>query len=279
MWHFGHITTWFLLVTKFLHKKKITIWGQGISVKRYLKEEKNVSLFLKKMASMADTIWVYTEKEKKQWENIFPNKEIVALNNTISGIEKIVAYKSEKPKKILKTEYKITQPICFIFCARFNNEYRRQDLLLQIIKTLDNQKFGFIIIGDGEAKPDFSSYANVYDYGAVYSDALKQDLFTISDLYIQPGWVGLSVVEALGYGKPVVTFKRSETVLQCVEYNFLIDCYNAFVFSDIDVLVSKIKHIKHKELEVYQSNSKDYVIQNLMMSNMVGKALSTIKKN
>ena len=40
MLHFAHISTWLLLLLKPFHKKKIIIWGHGISVKRYLQEEK-----------------------------------------------------------------------------------------------------------------------------------------------------------------------------------------------------------------------------------------------
>lgn len=280
MWHFGHLSTWFLLLTKPIHKKKIILWGQGISVKRYKLEKTKPSTLLRWMLILADTIWFYTEKEKQQWSNLFPKKNMKALGNTISGIDKIVSYDSKKNKKTLKEQYQIQQQICFIFCARFNNNFRRQDLLLDSIKRLDPYKYGFIIIGEGDSKPDFTNYKNVYDYGAVYDTSKKQDLFTIADLYYQPGWVGLSVVEALGYGKPVITYKRSQEVLQCVEYYYVINNYNGLIFSSVDEFLVGIKDIKTKEIEKMSNNAKDYVRNNLMMSNMINKAsISLIKNN
>lgn len=276
MLHFGHITTWILLLLKPFYKKKIILWGQGISVKRYMKEEVKPSLLLKMMIYLSDGVWLYTEKEKAQWEKIFPNKSIVSLNNTISGINNVINYSSLKSKNELKSIYNIKQEICFIFCARFNNNYRRQDLLIKIIKELDNTKYGFIIIGDGNFKPNFSDYNNVYDYGSVYDVLKKQDLFTIADLYIQPGWVGLSIVEALGYGKPIITFERSMSVLQCVEYYYLKNNINALIYADVESFLNSINNLNKDQIKDMSFNSKKYVRDNLMMNKMINTAISTL---
>ncbi|WP_163710547.1 glycosyltransferase [Mangrovibacterium lignilyticum] len=276
MLHFGHLTTWLLLLTKSIHRKKIILWGQGISVKRYLKEEKSPSILLKWMISLADSVWIYTEKEKNMWKQIYPDKQIISLNNTITGVERIVNFSNNQSKLELKERYKIKQPICFIFCARFNNNFRRVDLLDQLIKNLDPQKYGFLIIGDGPVKPDFSNHNNVYDYGAVYDSDLKDDLFTMADLYIQPGWVGLSVVEALAYGKPVLTFKRSELVLQCVEYHYLKNKYNALLFENFDEAIHQINVLTNEEIIQLGINARKYVKENLMMTNMVNQAIKTL---
>ena len=89
MLHFGHITTWLLLLTKWLHKKRIILWGQGISVKRYLREERQPDWKLKWQISLADGVWIYMEKEARIWKGLFLQKPIVALGNTISGMDKM----------------------------------------------------------------------------------------------------------------------------------------------------------------------------------------------
>lgn len=71
MLHFAHLTTWLLLLTKFIHRKKIILWGQGISVKRYLAEERKPDWKLKAQMALADGVWLYMEKELKQWKGIF----------------------------------------------------------------------------------------------------------------------------------------------------------------------------------------------------------------
>lgn len=276
MLHFAHITTWLLLLTKWFHRKKIILWGQGISVKRYLKEEKKPDWKIKWMMALADGVWIYMEKEAEQWHKIFPHKPIVALNNTLSGVKEMTEYKPRLSKEILKNKYGIKQQTILIFCARFENNYRRTDLLLETIKRLDNKKYGFIIIGAGKNKPDFSIYENVYDFGAVYDTSIKQELFYIADLYFQPGWVGLSIVEAMAYGKPICTFVRSKRTKQCVEYSYIKNDVNGLIFSDMNDCINRISILKSDDIYRLGHNARNLVIKCLTPENMAANALTII---
>lgn len=248
MLHFAHLTTWLLLLTKFIHRKKIILWGQGISVKRYLKEEKKPDWKLKAQIALADGVWLYMQKELEQWKQIFPQKQMVALNNTLTGVSEMCNYVPELSKEELKKKYGITQEVVLIFCARFESNYRRTDLLVEAMKRLDKNCFGFVIIGKGKNKPDFSEFNNVYDFGAVYDTAVKRELFSLSDIYFQPGWVGLSIVEAMAYGKPIFTFVRSEETKQCVEYSYIQSGYNGMLFETVKECVDYISHIKKRKV-------------------------------
>lgn len=275
MLHFAHITTWLLLLTKFLHRKKIILWGQGISVKRYLKEEKHPDWKLKLQIAFADGLWIYMKKEKEMWKKIFPQKKIVALNNTLSGIEEICSHRCVKTKEELKRQYQIKEEIILIYCARFESNYRRVDLLLATIKNLDRNKYGFVIIGAGKNKPDFTNYKNVHDFGAVYVTDIKQDLFSLADIYFQPGWVGLSIVEAMAYGKPIFTFKRTEATKQCVEYDYIKHSYNGMIFDSLDSCIETIKNISNQELIRLGHNARQTATQ-LTPINMVNNAISIL---
>ncbi len=276
MLHFGHVSTWLLLLTKKIHGKKIILWGQGISVKRYMAEEAKPSLLLKWMIYFSDGVWFYTDKELEQWKKIFPKKKMISLNNTISDIESIVDRNKALTKAELKAKYKIYQEKCFIFCARFTHPHRRVDLLLSSIESLDQEKFAFIIIGDGHFKPDFSNYKNVFDFGAVYDSDLKSELFDISDIYFQPGWVGLSIVEAMAYGKPIFTFKRSPDILQCVEYHYIENDVNGYTFDSMDSFLETVNSISPTKITELGESSKNYVNEVLTMDNMVKSAFNNI---
>lgn len=278
MLQFSHITTWLLLLTKFIHHKKIVLWGQGISVKRYLKEEQKLDWKLKWMISLSDGVMLYTEKELDMWRKVFPDKKIIALNNTLTGAKEMTEYVSRKSKTELKEEYGIKEETILIFCARFESNYRRTDILLETIKRLDNNKFGFIIIGAGKNKPDFSAYHNVYDYGAIYDTNKKRDLFSIADVYFQPGWVGLSIVEAMAYGKPVFTFKRSEQTKQCVEYGYIENGKNGLIFENIEECIYALMNLSRTEILQLGCNAKNYVESKLMPEQMANHALSLISK-
>ena len=275
MLHFAHITTWLLLLTKFFHRKKIILWGQGISVKRYLKEEKHPDWKLKLQIALADGVWLYMDKEKRMWQRIFPKKKIVALKNTLTGIEDICSYTPKTSIEFLKRKYHILEKVILIFCARFESNYRRVDLLLEVIKSLDQNKYGFIIIGAGKNKPDFSCFKNVHDFGAIYDTNIKRDLFSLSDIYFQPGWVGLSVVEAMAYGKPIFTFRRSEDTKQCVEYDYIIQSYNGMIFDETESCIEAINNISNQELIQLGHNARLTAMQLTPLS-MVKNAISIL---
>lgn len=275
MLNFGHLSTWLILLTKFIHRKKVVVWGQGISVKRYMKEEIKPSFLLKKMIYLSDYVWLYTPKELKQWRSIFTDKKMTSLSNTISDVSEILDYKPDVSKEKLKDKYKIKEEVCFIFCARFNNPFRRVDLLVKAIESFDVSKYGFIIIGDGSHKPIFKGYSNVYDFGSVYNKEIKNHLFTIADFYFQPGWVGLSVVEALAYGKPVITFKRSKQTLQCVEYAYLNE-KNSIIVNTIKEMCLRIEKLSFTEIETLSRNAKSFTEDRLTMKNMVNNACKSI---
>ena len=188
----------------------------------------------------------------------------------------MIEYKPVNSKNKLKCKYNITQENILIFCARFENNYRRTDLLIETIKQLNTEKYGFIIIGAGKNKPDFSPYNNVYDFGAIYDTNIKRELFYIADLYFQPGWVGLSIVEAMAYGKPICTFIRSEETKQCVEYSYIENNTNGLIFTNIDDCITRISQLTNDEINQLGANAKKKVVQLLTPQNMVANALSIL---
>ena len=282
MLHFAHLTTWLLLLTKWLHRKKIILWGQGISVKRYLKESKKPDWKLKWQIALADGVWIYEEPEAEQWKRIFPKKPIVALNNTLTGVEEILRYDNgndngnDNGKDGLKRKWGITEEVVLIFCARFENNYRRVDLLVETMERLDSEKYGFIIIGDGKNKPDFTKYKNVHDFGAVYNNEIKRELFALADIYFQPGWVGLSIVEAMAYGKPVFTFRRSAETLQCVEYCYIKEKENGLIFDDMEDLVRQMNIITQEQIKQMGEQARLLVKEKLTPRQMAESALSIL---
>lgn len=277
MLDFKHVSTWFLLLTRFFHKKKIILWGQGISIKRYLKDENKSLKIIKWMLQLADGVWFYTQKELEMWKTRIPSLNAVALNNTISDLEIILKIEDEPlfKKLITKKKYNISQPIILIFCARFTPD-RRIDLLFDVIERADPQRFGFVIIGEGPSKPSFKNFSNVYDFGRVYDFAIKRELFSISDIYFQPAWLGLSIVEAMGYGKPVFSFSRSKNIFQCVEYFYIKHDFNGKLFKNSSDMIKCLNEVSNDDISRLGQNAKNFVKNNLQMNNMVNSAASLL---
>jgi glycosyltransferase involved in cell wall biosynthesis len=276
MLNFGHLSTWLILLMKPFLKQKIVLWGHGISVKRYVKEEKKPHLLLRWMIRLSDGVWFYTKRELEVWKAFMPALNGHALNNTISGVDAILNL-DMPDKPALRKRYGITQQRVLIYCARFNEPGRRVDLLVELIERLSPEAFAFVIIGDGRLKPDFSMYPNVHDFGALYDRKVKDELFSMADIYFQPGWVGLSIVEAMSYGKPVFTFKRTDSLLQCVEYSYIQQGENGMIFESMQDCVDALSLITEKEIGRMGENARDYVRKELTMDTMTDNAVTAIR--
>lgn len=277
MWHPGCIMNWLILLTKRLHRKKVIVWGQGISIKRYLKEEKKLDRWLKLMFKLSDGAWIYMEKELHLWKNVEPNKPIVALGNTISGISDIINHRPHLTKDELKRKYSIAEPVVLIYCSRFISNLRRTDLLEETIKRLSSNNFGFIIIGDGPNKPDFSPYENVHYFGAVYENEVKRELFCIADAYYQPAYLGLSIVEAMAYGKPVLTFRRTDKTTQGVEYGYIKEGKTGLLFDSVEDAVEKITQTSPNEYSRMGMTAREMISRHATPEQMVNNALRLLE--
>lgn len=269
------ISVWLLLFYYKMMGTKVILWGHGISIHTYEKESKKLNPIRVLFHKLANHNWLYTHKEVEIWEKYIPKDKFTPLNNTIN-IEEILDNGINYNKEHLKNKYNIHTEINFIFAARFSNPYRRTDLISKLLDKLDNKKYGFIIIGDGNLKPDFSEYKNIYDFGAVYERDIKDELFNIADLYFQPAWMGLSTNEALAYGKMVLTFERSEEFKQCVELAYL-NKNNSYIANNFEEMISFINSLDEEKINYFSKNAKDYASEHLRMSTMVNNALRSLE--
>lgn len=268
------LSNWVLLLFARYFNKKIILWGHGVDARNYSEESEKMPFYRKLMYFLADGAWFYTDNEKKIWQYLLPNLKSIGLVNTIDLPR--LNFRSLDQIRERKRKYNILTPINFIYCARFNNKRRRSDLLVKFIESLDSEKFGLIVIGSGEFKPNFQKFRNVYEFGSVYDHEIKSELFSISDAYFQPAWTGLSIVEAMAYGKGILTLERSEKIAQCVEYGYIQNGFNGMVFKSIEKLIDYVDKCKVQDLHSLGCHARTYYEQNLRMEDMVRNALRGI---
>jgi len=273
-----YISHWPILLLARFWGKKVVLWGHGITVAKYHKHCAKMPLSRKLMFLLSDCAWFYTATERAIWRNLLPSLKSVSLGNTISGVNRVLNLDIETNQTSLRDKYSITQKIVLIFCARFNTSHRRVDLLVRLLETLNPDKYGLIVIGDGAIKPDFSRYRNVYDFGSSYDEDLKDRLFATADIYYQPAWLGLSIVEAMAYGKPVFTLKRSEEILQGVEYGYIQSGHNGMIFENFKALADCIQNVDIRSVKQLGANARQFVQDNLTMESMVNNAVAGIEQ-
>jgi len=268
------LTNWFILIAGKVLNRSILIWGHGATYSK----TNHISKFHLAMYCLSNGGIFYTPKEMRFWQMIFPKKKMSALYNTISvdqTLYKLLSNDQKSSKSKLKEKFGISQKTIFISCHRFTNKSRRIDLLHEIISESNPDESAFIIIGEGYLKPDFTDAKNVFDFGAVWGNKLKTELFFISDFYLQFGGTGLSIVEALAYGKPVVTLRRSKEISQGVEYYYLKNNYNSLILSNIENFYSSIL-LSPTQYEELSNNALLTYNNELQMSQMISNMKNSL---
>ena len=198
------------------------------------------------------------------------------INNTLN-VKKIQKTKLliNSSKEELRKKHGISTSRTVIYCARFT-KHRRSDLLENLIDKMNFDDVSFIIIGNGPYKPNFNYYKRVYDYGSLYNDLIKAELFSISEFSFQPAWTGLSVVESFANGIPFITFKRAENIKQSVEYNYIKSGKNGFIIKDLNEAKKIIMNTSKNEIKIMKENSFNFARENLSLDNMVNNFIKGI---
>ena len=215
-------------------RKRTVLWGQGCN------QHRNWSYFPYFFhILLAKRVLFYCPRELKYWQNIFPGKRLDSVNNAVDGLP---SCNNNKVRESLDIP---DEAIVLLSSYRFENPLRNDHLYLDLIQDLEDEGIYFIIIGDGSLKPDFSGLSNVREVGALYRANEKSPLFGAADFYIQLGWNGLSIVEAVKSGLPVVTLRESPIVKHCVEHQYLTNS-NSYIFDDISSILRFLVSIKKR---------------------------------
>lgn len=272
-----------LLLIKFILRKKIILWTHGISIQhgfnpRSLRDKIKIRLF-----NLADGICFYTINELELLSEYLKKPKLFYINNTLD-VENINSNfrKLKKTKEQIKQKYNINSSRVIIFCARFTKE-RRVDILINLINCMSHDDVSFIIIGDGVHKPSFKHYEKVFDFGKIYDEDIKSELFKIADFSFQPDWSGLSVIESFAHEVPFITMKKSHDIKQSVEYGYIDNGKNGFIFESLNEVRELLCTISEDEIIQMKNYCRHATNQDLSMDLMVKKfyegIMMTIENN
>lgn len=256
-----------LLFLKLILRYKLVFWTHGLSKKRTIKDKLKLAEF-----SFSNGVIFYTENCMRDAKDDLPKKHICFLNNTLDTA-KIIDQKNTilESKEELKAKYKIKTAINGIFISRFT-KIKNPDLLLEImIKShAKNKEIGFLIIGNGKNKPDFTNYEYIYDFNEVYDELEKAKILKTADFSIMPNGIGLSIIECFCFGIPMFTISTTTNgTKHGVEYNYLNHFENGFIAGSTSELISAIANISIDSMEFMSKNAYKQAKDSLTMENMV----------
>jgi len=262
-----------LLLIRKIFCFKLIIWSHGFKDK----EMTLIDKFRLMEMHFSDGVIFYTEDCYKDAAKYNLNKTSY-LNNTLE-LKKTEMISSVDEKDIIKKNFNIKTELNGLFISRFT-QVKAPELLLEIMKRIHekNNNIGFIIIGQGDCKPDFSDYDFIYDFGRIYENNKKAVLLSLADFALMPRWIGLSVIESFAYKLPMFTLSnKMKNIEHSVEYFYLKHNVNCYIANDTNELVLKIANIDKTELTNLGNNAYNLVNEELTMDNMVNNFCSFIE--
>lgn len=166
---------------------------------------------------------VYSESNAQQliWSGV-PGEKVFSVDNTIS-INKL------SDKDVIRKD--------ILFIGSCKERKRVNDLIYAFYGALDSipKDTNLCLVGDGLVEK-YSQLVDSLDLTkrvvfmpGVFDDDKISQIFSSAIAYVAPGHVGLSVLQAMGHGVPIVTSRNRP---HGPEFLSVTDNYNSFLFKD-----------------------------------------------
>lgn len=185
-------------------RKKIVLWGIGISSAKGLKQKKFIDIVRFYFVSRYKALILYSNGVANYYlKNGISENKIFVANNTIK-VRKIKNIK-QKPKDIL-------------FIGTINKRKKLEDLILAFSNILNkiNKNINLNIVGDGEMLTQYKELVKeknidtrVIFHGRIESQEELALLFSTTLLSISLGQAGLSILHSFSFGVPFMCYNNA----------------------------------------------------------------------
>jgi len=233
-----------------LKRIPVVYWNFGIDLSDRGNKVKN--FLYRHIHFMVNGILLYTANEKCYIKPRHHPKTFAA-NNTVNMTD---YEKTIFTGNILREKYGIKEKYIVLFVGRII-EVKRVDALLNCFRG--NTDIAVVIAGKGitdEMLATIHGIANYYYLGEIRYDKTEiAEIYHGADLVCIPGNVGLAIVEAFFWGKPLVTLKNTKS-LNSPEIWYLKDGENGYIAEDEKDMESKIIHLLTQPVLYQQFSEK-----------------------
>jgi glycosyltransferase involved in cell wall biosynthesis len=213
---------------------------------------------------------VYTEIEHRNFISKYKNfKKISYLNNTID-ISKF-KLRSDLSDELLNFKNSVLlNKRVLIYCGRLTKK-PRLEFVFNFLKNYDiDNKFHFIIIGDGEEKMNLVNLSIKYKIenkisfkGSIYNEDILTQYFKLAHLFVYPGSVGLSLFTSFANYLPIITHNMYK--FQAPEFYAIQNGYNSILF-------------QYFEIEDFNEKINDFFKDPLLIPIMKKNAFDTVNQ-
>lgn len=191
--------------------KRVVFWTHG-----WIQDERGLRNWLRKrFYRLANALLLYGHFGKAlAMQRGFRPEQLHVVYNALDYEAQRAARESATPAELQATRRRLfgesTAPV-LVSCGRLV-AYRELGSVLEALALLRSRgrDFNLLLIGDGPERASLEDQARrlgvpVVFYGACYDERELSRLIMCADLTVSPGNVGLTAMQSLAYGTPVLT--------------------------------------------------------------------------
>jgi len=251
-----------LLISAFNPRLKVAYWGHGVNFQskspRGLRERWK-RLFLRRV----DWWFAYTKSTVEILRAVrYPVSKTTCLNNAIDNEEfrgallTVTAREIDDLRALVRADK--TSPIG-LYCGSLYPEKMLEFLVAACdIVVAEKPSFRLVIVGDGPSLPDLEKMALTRPWVHLAGSRRgreKAAYFRLSTLVLNPGAVGLHVLDSFCSGKPLITTAKA---LHGPEFCYLKSGRNGIVVSEDDVseYAAEVLRLLANEVEYLKMSSR-----------------------
>ena len=238
----GYVTLWLLLLLRPFFTFSLVLWGHGVRNEHVLRPFPGWrGAVLRWLYRRADGVLVYSKERLTLLRPYLPPDLPAWVAPNSIDLEPFHRLRRSL-EKIGKT--KVREELGFQPGATFHLIWigrllpsKRPDLLLEAWEKVRIRFPAELhIVGDGPALEGLKARRpeGVKFYGAVYDEDLTGRLLYASDLFVMPGYIGLSILHAFSMGVPLLSCRTRDGVgpYHSPEISYLQDGTNGLLVDD-----------------------------------------------
>ena len=210
------LSTWMSALAARLTGKRVLFWTHG-----WTRSERGPKAWIRcGFYRLADALLLYGHTAKARGlSHGFSAERLHVIYNSLDYEAQKQVRSSIRPEDIADTRARLFErpewPV--VICSARLTRSCRLDLLLeaQLRLCAENHPFNIILVGDGPERPALESRARqarlpVHFHGACYDEKVLATLTMAAHVTVSPGKVGLTAMQSLAYGVPVITHDDME---------------------------------------------------------------------
>lgn len=216
----GNLNIYLLFLLRFFLKYKLILWSFGYDPGKGFNPEKNFTDKLRLLLSeKADAVIFYWEKGKKEIETYSRSHSHFFVAPNTLDTDRQFSLKNKFDKKgidEIKKELNVKESFHFVYTGRLLKD-KQADILISAFSVLEKNHpdCRLSIIGDGPEYSDLKKLSRdlnserIFFLGEILDEETTGKWIYISDAFVMPGRLGLSVVHSFCFGTPVISQKKN----------------------------------------------------------------------